>query len=79
MKLQVENSYLIDSRNVNFNRIWEVNNINSLNNITHMKFRLNADFTRNKSKKTMIDFMERLGSIGLAKRILILNQEGLIQ
>ena len=79
MKLQLENSFFLDSNNVRFIRIWEINkNVNDKQR-KYLTFKVKAGFTKNKKAKKMFNYMEKLGSFGLSKRISILNQEGLIK
>ena len=79
MKLQLENSFFLDSNNVSFIRIWEIKKNDNKKAKAYMTFNLKAGFTNKKKAKKIFNYMEKLGSFGLAKRISILNQEGLIK
>ena len=79
MKLKLENSFFLDPKNVSIIRIWETTKSVTNKQKKYMAFKLKADFTKNQKAKNMITYMEKLGSYGLAKRISILDTEGLIK
>ena len=79
MKLKLENSFFLDPKNVSIIRIWETTKSVTNKQKKYMAFKLKADFTKNQKAKNMITYMEKLGSYGLAKRISILDKEGLIK
>ena len=79
MKLKLENSFFLDPNNVSIIRIWETTKSVNSKQKKYMAFKVKADFTKNQKAKNMIAYMEKLGSYGLAKRISILDKEGLIK
>tara|TARA_Y100000766_G_scaffold275240_1_gene278050 strand:- start:402 stop:1082 length:681 start_codon:yes stop_codon:yes gene_type:complete len=73
-KLLMSNSFLVKNESVFLSRAWEVkkDKINLLN------FKFNSSFSK-PSSKLLKDNYERLGSIGLLKRVNLLKEEGLIK
>ncbi len=73
-QLQLENSFLINKSSVFMTRAWESkkNKINSLN------FTMDSRFS-NPSSNILLANYEKLGSLGLYKRVTLLKQEGLIK
>ena len=79
MKLKLENSFFLDPNNVSIIRIWETTKSVNSKQKKYMAFKVKADFIKNQKARNMITYMEKLGSYGLAKRISILDTEGLIK
>ena len=74
LKLQLSDSFLIEDKSVFLSRAWETSN----NKTRHLNFNLKTKFTSPSSDSLLANY-ERLGSIGLLKRVKLLKQEGLIK
>ena len=80
LKIQFENSLFLKEDYVKLDKAWEAQvrdkSDNKLTNI--LNFRINAKFSENYNSK-LIKYLEKIGSIGLSKRVSILTKEGLIK
>ena len=74
LELQLSDSFLIKEKSVFLKRAWEVKN----NKTSHLNFTLISRFTSPSSDSLLANY-EKLGSIGLLKRVNLLKQEGLIK
>ena len=79
LKIQFENSLFLNEDYVKLDKAWEAqvrdNSDNKLTNI--LNFKINAKFSENYNAK-LIKYLDQLGSVGLAKRVSLLTDEGLI-
>tara|TARA_Y100001968_G_scaffold333866_1_gene400311 strand:+ start:2175 stop:2855 length:681 start_codon:yes stop_codon:yes gene_type:complete len=73
LKLQISNSFLIKNRSTILDKASE-SNINKKS----LKFELSSSFLSPKAEKLMSNY-EKLGSLGLFKRVRLLYKEGLIK
>ena len=74
LELQLSNSFLIKDKSVFLSRAWGSNSKQK----NHLNFTLNSKFTSPKAEALLSNY-ERLGSVGLFKRVNLLKQEGLIK
>ncbi len=74
LQLQLQNSFLIKNKSVLLTKAWESKN----EQINYMNFKITSNLS-NPSAETLLANYEKLGSIGLYKRVKILKQEGLIK
>ena len=74
LQLQLRNSFLIKNKSVLLTKAWESKN----EQINYMNFQMISSLS-NPSADTLLANYERLGSIGLYKRVKLLKQEGLIK
>ena len=74
LKLQISNSFLVKKETTFLAKAWK--RPNSIDN--SMNFRLTSDFT-NPSTDALLANYEKVGSIGLFKRVILLKKEGLIR
>ena len=79
LKIQFENSLFLDEDQVKLEKAWEgqVREESNKKLTTILNFRINAKFSENYNAK-LIKYLDQLGSIGLAKRVSLLTEEGLI-
>ena len=81
MKLQIANSKFTNPKSIKLERAWAANqnlmNNSSSNNM--MNFRISGEFMIPKKDTTLSKYLYKLGSIGLSKRLEILNKEGLLK
>lgn len=80
LKIELENSLFLDEDDVKLEKAWESQvqetSKNDMSNI--LNFKINAKFSDNYNAK-LIKYLEDLGSVGLARRVSILTNEGLIK
>ena len=74
LELQLSNSFLINKNSVFLTRAWESKN----EKISNLNFTLTSKFSNPKSDDLLANY-ERLGSVGLFKRVNLLKQEGLVK
>ncbi len=74
LKMQLSDSFLIENKSIFLSRAWE----GKTNKKSYLNFTLNTKFASPQSNSLLANY-ERLGSIGLLKRVNLLKQEGLIK
>ena len=81
MKLQIANSKFTNPKSIKIERAWAATQ-NSMNNSSSsklMNFRISGEFRIPKKDTKLAKYLYNLGSIGLSKRLEILNKEGLLK
>ena len=73
-KIQLSNSFLIDNRSVFLSEAWQ----SKTDKISHLNFTLSSRFSSATADEISSNY-KRLGSLGLLKRVNLLEQEGLIK
>ena len=74
LKLQLLNSFIIEDKSVFLSRAWE----SRKNNQSFLNFTLSSKFSTPSFEELSVNY-EKLGSLGLFKRVNLLKQEGLIK